>query len=300
VIFLAYENLDKESFSLIKSFQQDEINSYEIYKRLSKRMKDDHNSKILERIAEDELKHYNTFTSITKKNIKKQRLKISFYYYITVIFGLTFGIRLMERSEKDAQAQYANLGQKFPILLEMIKDEERHEDELITMLNDDMLTYVSSIVLGLNDALVELTGALAGFTFSLSNSKTIALAGIIVGVSAAFSMAASEYLSESEDNSENKSALKSSIYTGISYIVVVFILTTPYIIFPGQEVVLTLGIVLVSAILIIFLFTYYTSVAKNTKFKKRFIEMVSISMGVALFSLVLGFVAKSFLHIEVA
>ena len=35
------------------------------------------------------------------------------------------------------------------------------------MINDERLQYISSMVLGINDALVELTGAPAGFTFAL-------------------------------------------------------------------------------------------------------------------------------------
>ena len=292
VIFLTYENLDKETFSLIKGFQQDEINSHEIYARLAKRMKDEHNKKLLEHISEDELKHYNLFQDITKKNMKIQKLRVLFYYLITVIFGLTFGIRLMERSEKDAQAQYKKLGEKFPPLLDMIKDEERHESELIDMLNDDLLTYVSSIVLGLSDALVELTGALAGFTFSLQKPNLIAAAGVIVGVSAACSMAASEYLSQSEDKDESKSPIKASIYTGSAYLLVVIILISPYILITGN-VLTQLAITLVFAVIIIFLFTYYSTVAKNTNFMRRFIEMAGLSLVVALFTLVLGFVANT-------
>lgn len=292
MIKLTYENLDKETFSLIKGFQQDEINSHEIYARLAKRMKDEHNKKLLEHISEDELKHYNLFQDITNKKMKTQKFRVLFYYLITVIFGLTFGIRLMERSEKDAQAQYTRLGEKFPPLLDMIKDEERHESELIDMLNDDLLNYVSSIVLGLSDALVELTGALAGFTFSLGNPKVIAAAGVIVGVSAACSMAASEYLSQSEDKDETKNPIKASIYTGGAYLIVVIILISPYIFVPG-EAIYPLAFTLIFAVIIIFLFTYYSTVAKNTNFKKRFLEMAGLSLAVALFTLGLGFVANT-------
>jgi len=286
---------------MIKAFQQEEINSHEIYKRLSKRIKDQHNAEILKRISEDELTHYNTFKEFTKIDIKKQRRKISFYYWITIIFGLTFGIRLMERGEEKAQELYQNLGKQFPPLLEMLKDEERHESDLIGMLNDELLIYVSSIVLGLSDALVELTGALAGFTFSLGNSNVIAAAGIIVGVSAACSMAASEYLSQTEENDENetKSPFKASIYTGGAYLLVVIILITPFITlkFTSSDSMVTkiipLLITLVFAVIVILVFTYYTTVAKNTRFWKRFFEMASLSLAVAIFTLFLGFAANA-------
>ena len=47
------------------------------------------------------------------------------------------------------------------------------------------------MVLGLNDALVELTGTIAGLTFVLTNTTLIAMAGIITGIAATLSMAAS-------------------------------------------------------------------------------------------------------------
>ena len=287
------KNFDKRTFNLLKDLQQDEINSYEIYKRLSKRKKTKHNSQILNHISEDELSHFNSFYALTNISLKEQKFKIIFYYYITVIFGLTFGIKLMKRNGKKKQLQYKQISEKFPKILEIITDKNNHENELIDLLNDEMLIYVSSIVLGLNDALVELTGALAGFTFSLKNPNLIASAGIIVGLSAALSMAASEYLSQSENNDVIKSAFKASIYTGMSYFVVVIILILPFILLKNFYVLVPLIISLIFAIIVIFFFTYYVSIAKSTKFSKRFVEMVSLSMTVAIITLILGFFANS-------
>ncbi len=53
------------------------------------------------------------------------------------------------------------------------------------------------------------------------------------------------------------------------------------------------------AVLIIFLFNYYISVAKGYDFKKRFFSMASISLGVAAFSFGIGFLVKLVLHIDV-
>ena len=40
-------------------FQQTEITEYHIYKRLAQRIKSTENARILDQIAEDELRHYN-------------------------------------------------------------------------------------------------------------------------------------------------------------------------------------------------------------------------------------------------
>ena len=75
------------------------------------------------------------------------------------------------------------------------QDEDRHESQLLGMLDEERLQYVGSMVLGLSDALVELTGTLAGLTFALQNNRLVALSGLITGISATLSMTSSEYLS---------------------------------------------------------------------------------------------------------
>jgi len=155
---------------------------------------------------------------------------------------------------------------------------------------------VGSIVLGLNDALVELTGTLAGLTFALQNTKLIAVAGLITGIAASFSIAASEYLStKAEDGNAN--ALASSIYTGIAYIFTVFVLILPYLIFSNYFV--CLGMTMTFAVLVILFFNYYISVAKDLNFRKRFWEMFTISMGVAAFSFGIGYLIRMFIGIDI-
>jgi len=67
-----------------------------------------------------------------------------------------------------AQAGYAPVLERFPELDAILKDEEEHEDKLLEMMDEESLKYSGSVVLGLNDALVELTGALAGLNACFS------------------------------------------------------------------------------------------------------------------------------------
>jgi VIT1/CCC1 family predicted Fe2+/Mn2+ transporter len=53
------------------------------------------------------------------------------------------------------------------------------------------------------------------------------------------------------------------------------------------------------AVLIIFLFNYYISVAKDFDFKKRFGEMAAISLGVAGISFLIGVLIKQFVGVDV-
>lgn len=154
--------------------------------------------------------------------------------------------------------------------------------------------YTGAIVLGLNDALVELTGALAGLTLALQESKTIAITGFIVGCAAALSMAVSEYLSAKEELRQNKkkNPLKSSIYTGITYITTVLILILPYFIL--SNVYLALSLMLLESILIIFFYTFHISTIKGISPWKKFREMVILSLSVAFISFIIGWLVKDF------
>ena len=98
----------------------------------------------------------------------------------------------------------------------MLINEENHEKELIALVDEERLKYVGSVVLGLNDALVEFTGTLAGLTFAIQNTQIIAVAGLIMGVAASLSMGASEYLSHGVLMGDQPDPVKASVYTGFA------------------------------------------------------------------------------------
>jgi VIT1/CCC1 family predicted Fe2+/Mn2+ transporter len=276
--------------------QRAELTEVHIYTKLASRIKNKQNANILLDIAQDEQKHADYWYTITKKDLKPNQFKVFLYVAIARLFGLTFGVRLMEMGENRAQISYESIIERYPNARFIINEENEHEQALIEMLKERKLNYIGSVVLGLNDALVELTGALAGLTFALQNTRLIALAGLITGIAASFSMAASEYLSNKAEGN-TKSALTSAIYTGIAYIFTVAFLVIPYFTISNMYAALasTLGI----AILIIFVFNFYISVAKQYNFKKRFLEMTLISMGVAGVSFLIGFIVRKTLGIEV-
>ena len=65
----------------------------------------------------------------------------------------------MEKGEHLAQRNYEEIAEFLPEARQIVHEEKRHEAELLRMLDEERLRYAGSIVLGLNDALVELTGA---------------------------------------------------------------------------------------------------------------------------------------------
>lgn len=290
------KSLNKQQIRLLKSFQKNEVTEYIIYKRLSKKIKNTDNSKILKEIAEDELKHYNFWKAYTESEVKPNRWKVFKFYCIAVLFGITFSIKLLEKGEEGAQEAYQKACEFIPEAKTIVEDEDNHEKELINMIKEKKLEYVGSIVLGLNDALVELTGTLAGLSFALQHTRLIAIAGLITGIAASFSMAASEYLSNKSEGNVSE-ALASSLYTGLAYITTVIILIVPYAIFENYLVCLAMTIVF--AVLIILIFNYYIAVAKDLNFRKRFTEMFLISMGVAAFSFGIGYLIRLVLGVEI-
>jgi len=283
-------------YSKILQSQRNEITEYTIYKKLATQASRDNNKKVLQSIAEDELSHYNFWKTLTKKEVKPHRLKVLWYYYVAKYLGINFGIRLMEAGEDAAQVNYQELEKAAGEGVgKIIRDEERHERELIQMIDKEELKYTSSIILGLNDALVELTGVLAGFTFALQNTRLIAIVGLITGIAASLSMSASGYLSSKEE--ESKNPIRSSIYTGFAYLFTVILLIAPYFIFKSPYV--SLLVVIIIVVCIIFAFNFYISVAKELSFKKRFFEMICISLGVAILNFFIGFLVRKYLHIDV-
>ncbi len=277
-------------------FQQTEITEYHIYKRLSKRIKSEENAKILDQIAEDELRHYKGWKEYTKEEIQPRWFFVWFYYIVSMLFGFTFGVKLMEMGEQAAQKNYADVAKAIPEATKYQAEEDKHEHQLIEMLDEERLQYAGSVVLGLNDALVELTGALAGLTLALQNTKLIALSGLITGIAASLSMAASEYLSTRSEKT-NKHPVRAAIYTGIAYITTVTLLILPYLLLDNYYV--DLAISLSTAVIIIAVFNYYISVAKGESFRERFIEMAGLSLSVAAFSFVIGYFIRLWLGIEI-
>jgi len=288
--------LSEETRQKVILFQQTEITESHIYKRLAKRIKSVENAKIIDQIADDELRHYNIWKGYTNEEVKPRWFLVWFYYIVSVVFGFTFGIKLMEMGEEGAQKNYFAIAKEIPEAAKIQQEENDHEQKLIGMLDEERLRYAGSVVLGLNDALVELTGALAGLTLALQDVKLIALSGLITGIAASLSMAASEYLStRSEDT--GKHPVRAAIYTGIAYIITVTLLILPYLLFTNYY--LDLAISLATAVIIIAIFNYYISVAKGESFRARFTEMAGLSLSVAAFSFVIGYFIRIWLGVEV-
>ncbi len=290
------KQLSEKALEIIKKMQQNELTESVIYEEIAKFAKGEGNKETLLRLAREEKAHYEIWRSYTGIDMKPNKLKVFWYKLMARILGFTFAVKLMEGGEEAAQDEYALLAEEVPESTHIRNQEEEHEAALLDMLDEERLQYVGSMVLGLNDALVELTGSLAGFTFAMQNTRLIALSGLIIGISATFSMASSEFLAARSEGRTD--ALKSCAYTGVAYLVTVILLIAPYLIFGNAQYMLALICMLFVVIMIIAAFTYYTSVAQDEPFGSRFAEMAVISVSVAVISFVVGILAKKFLGVD--
>ena len=289
-------NVSPAALTIIKKMQQNEITESAIYRKIAAFAKGEENKQTLLRLAQEEYAHCQIWQKYTGIEMKPETSKVFKYTFLARTLGFTFAVKLMEKGEEGAQSEYALLAQEIPESIMIRQQEEEHEQALLGMLDEERLQYVGSMVLGLNDALVELTGSLAGFAFALQNTRLIALSGLIVGISATFSMASSEFLAARSEGRTD--ALKSCSYTGIAYLLTVIALIAPYLIFPTTAFIPALLCMLGVVIAIIAGFTYYTSVAQDQPFRSRFLEMAVISISVAVLSFIVGILAKKFLGVD--
>ncbi len=281
-----------ETRRLLLEFQRDEITEREVYLRLAE-ISPPENAEILRRMAEEELRHYEFWSAHTGVEVGPDRLRVLLYTLAARLLGLTFALRLMEGRESGAQRNYSKVAGEIPGVEDVMRDEERHEAELLGMIEEERLRYLGSVVLGLNDALVELTGAVAGLSTTLRDTTLVAVAASVTGFAASLSMAASEYLSQRSEGAERPG--KAALYTGAAYLMTVSVLVAPF--FLTADYALALALSLLGGLAVLVAFNFYYSVVREVPFWARFAEMAAVSLGVAALSLAAGYALREALGV---
>lgn len=282
---------------ILLRIQQSEMTEAAAYHAMADAIKDEHNREALTRVADEIASQAKALETYTNKQLAADERKVKRYARMARIFGFTFAAKLMDRRKIKFVNHSKKLLSEMPEVEKMQADEQKRDDELFALLNEKRLSYVGAMILGMNDAIVEITGTLAGLTLAMQNTRLIALSGLITGVAATLSMAASEYLAERSDGKGD--AAKSGLMTGGAYFITVVILLLPYLILDDKMYLLAMGIMLVLVVLILAGFNFYTSVARDVSFGKNFGQMCAISLGVAALSFVLGYAVRTFLGVDV-
>jgi VIT1/CCC1 family predicted Fe2+/Mn2+ transporter len=276
------------------AFQRNEITEHHVYTRLS-RSAQGANRDLLERIAADERRHYEQFRAFTGRDVEPNRVKIAFYRLCASVFGFTFGIRLMERGEKQAQEAYRHFGESLPAMVQTMEEENRHERTLIDMIDEEKLTYMGSMVLALNNAIQEFSGIAAGLTFALqTHARAIGVTVLISGLAATLAMSASEYLSQKAEaepfQGSHRNPWKAVLYAGGIYLFIVLTIVIPYFLIRNSHAALAAALCGVGLILAVF--TFFMAVVRGLRYRTVLLEALGVALAVVVASFLIGTAAR--------
>lgn len=276
---------------IVHQFLRQEYRDYYGYKALLAVEKDPEFKAILADLVEHEKHDVEFWQPFAPDYIPKpNRLQILSWIIMRKVLGLTFIARYLERNERKAVEDYTTIQKEFDDetaekIQEIIDHESEHESRLINQIKEERVDFISNIVLGLNDGLIELTGALVGFSFALNNSSIAGASGLITGIAASLSMAASAYL-QSRHEADGRDPKKSALYTGGAYLIVVILLIAPYFLLSS----LTSSLLVMAGIVILIIagMSAYSAILFQQSFKKQFGEMFLFSVGTSLIAFALG------------
>jgi VIT1/CCC1 family predicted Fe2+/Mn2+ transporter len=281
----------------------DELTEHVVYHDLALREKDPTNRGALEQLSEKERMHYEFWKTLLPapkaEEVHARRYAVRGILLFRTIFGVTFTTKLLEAQKNDALKKYRDILGSIPEshkkrLLEIIEDERSYERTLIAQLKEKRVSYIGFIVLGLADAIVEITGVHAGFLGVTGSTLLAGIAGVVVGFAASISMGSASYLQAKQE--PKKSAILSGVLTWGSYLGSVILLALPYflirVMVPAFIVSTSVGIVLVAG------FTFYGAIVFDRKFWREFGETVGLMLATALATFILGAAIGAVFHIN--
>jgi VIT1/CCC1 family predicted Fe2+/Mn2+ transporter len=280
---------------------QNELTEHIIYRKLAAREKNPENKALLEKLSFQEKTHHDFWKELAGdgKEIKPRAMGIWGTILLRDVLGVTFITKFLELHEKGAVAEYQKMLPAIPAsraerFREIIKDEEFHERSFIAQLKEKRIAYIGFIVLGLADAIVEITGTHAGFLGVTGSTLIAGVSGVIVGFAAAISMASASYLQAKQDT--EKSPLTSAFATGISYLCSVICLALPYFLIRTMLVAFvtstSVGILLIAG------FTFYGAIVFDRKFWGEFGEAVALMLGTAGATFFVGTIVGKIFHLN--
>ncbi|MEY4731808.1 MAG: hypothetical protein RL681_754 [Candidatus Parcubacteria bacterium] len=284
-------------------YASEEFRHGEIFRYLARYESVPEFRRILQTLGEHENEHLAFWLERSdQKTFSVSRLELWRYRFLRKFLGLTFAAKYLERFQDDSSTTYGAILQQTKDetlrarLRTFIAAERADEQTLIGQIKEERVAFISNIVLGLNDGLIELTGALVGFSFALQKPALVALTGAITGISAALSMASSAYLQARHDPDRMHEAKKSAVYTGLAYIMVVILLVTPF--FFVSSTLVALAIMFCVVFTIIMCVSFYTAVLFSRRFRSQAGEMLIFSIGVAIIAFLIGTLFRIITGIE--
>ncbi|MEM4788446.1 MAG: VIT1/CCC1 family protein [Ignisphaera sp.] len=285
---------------VIHEMCKDEHFSHHVYKFLAKSPLVSEKLKIvLEKAAEDEFKHYSFWKNIVGECASRiSMFKVLLFTAIFYLFGLTVTLKFIESKEYNATELYKNIIENEPGLKDevdkIIRDEERHEKEFASNIDEGRVKYIGSITLGISDALVELTGIYTGSLGAFENTLSAGLTGLLAGIAASISMGIASYAQAKHEGRLNPKM--SAFYTAIAYLIVVLVLALPYFLIGSLAIAFV--VMLTLAIAVVAYITFYASVLHDRKYLREFTETTLLIFGVSILLYVLGSVLGTILGVK--
>ncbi len=285
------KELPKEAVEMAEKFCIDEYQDYQVYSYLARHEKNPRLREIVSKLAEDELRHYEYWKNIIGRDCRKG-VRSSYLVMIRLMrrfMGLTFTLKWLERHEEEVVESYKRFleyleGEDRKRLEDIIRDEEEHENKLMASIEETMVKYMSFIVLGLADAIVEITGVHAGMLGVTTSTIIAGVTGLVVGFSAAISMASAAYLQAKHD--VNRNPITSALMTGIAYIMAVVLLALPY--FATHNMLIAFSASILAGVALISYFTYYSAIVFDRGFTREFLESTGLMLGTAFGAFLFG------------
>ena len=161
------------------------------------------------------------------------------------------------------------------------------------MVRKDKFNSAGAIVLGMHDALVSLTGLIAGLAVAMADRYVIILTAVIASVTASLSMGASNYLAVRTDG--GRRAFISALYTGVAYMATCAVLIVPFFVFENRAVEMVLMFAI--AVAEIFGFNYYLGRVNHRPYMRKFLEMLVVCAGVSVIAFLIGLGANKYLGV---
>jgi vacuolar iron transporter family protein len=271
----------------------DEWSDYTLYDRLSRTVKPDSPfAGILKTLSATEHGHFQFWRKyVPGEEPKLAKLKLYWILFLRRFLGLTFATRYLDRHEENVVKEYQGLSSlipqsDIPAFEAMVADEREHEKAFAMKVESSAVRYISFVVLGLSDALVEISGIHAGSLGFYARTEIAGLAGVIAGAAASLAMASAAFAQAKQGGFEGSARL-SALYTGVSYFVTAIILATPY--FLTRNMAYAISTSLSFAVIILVITTWYGVVIQEKKFFKDFAEILAILFGTTLALYVFGF-----------
>jgi VIT1/CCC1 family predicted Fe2+/Mn2+ transporter len=198
------------SGSLARALVLDELFDLSLYKALRERT-DGTLRRMLDELIPIETRHFNFWKTFFGSDVQRldwgRRLKLQLLLLLCRLFGDRAVHLVLEAIEIYGVRKYLALWEAYresPLggaVKTILDDELHHEDRVVSEAIERRVDPegIRSVLLGFNDGLVEILGAVSGLFAAFTNAASILAASATVAVAGAFSMAAGAYVAGSSE-----------------------------------------------------------------------------------------------------